>query len=1066
MVGPPTSTENLNETPGAVAQRFHEQRLRQELEEVTGIQEHDRTEDQDFGDPDPPPATASSEQKLEYSRAVHEYSKEIIDHLRAIPDLKGEELWIEYTCSFRKQTIKAMTSTMQIDWARFLRSRGVSVPHKRGTSRYKSLQDCLEAKEFVGNSNQEGEDSQVCIAGNQTPANSPNATAVRVEQDNSPPPVRTSQGVITEDRNTRNQGVGDRARLHGQSSITSAGSRRGPLESLIKAYQSQNKYSGSFVEDFEGAIEQFNTLCGILELSEEDKAKGFPIMLRGAAFAHYSRQYAKKNMTYKELVDNFRAWYTSEEQKKRLLNIWQTPSLTRELQASPEKSELEVFQELADRLVRVQNQLHSDYHEDRFLRDQLIRAADIAHLQHSLNDKVPNTAQEAMHRIENRLSAEPKSAGAHFANDSGHQANYGLGMKFGGKAQRRLKGGNAKNSKRKLSKLLASAKGCYVCGGSHRARQAHSPKEIVEAIERIKRENPTALFSIDDVTDIQYALTALQSDGDVSDQTTDSDADSEKCSANWISTDEKDEHGRDLHDHLANVAFVHGRSFASDLKKEMELLEAALSVGETSKFDDIVLDTGANRSSVMSLDQYKVYCEEFKIPMKIDKSDKKNIIGLGSRNQTIGTALVTVPFSDLDLWIDVKFRIVNTKCPTLLSLKDMIQNGLDISIQERTISFKHKRQSLTFENYFLIHRWRSQDMSFYTEPELKRLHRVFGHPSVTALKHLLRKADPEKFNTEVKEALHAIVKECMICAKHAAKPRRFKLTIGTDDLQFNHILAVDITYINGKPVIHVVDEATHYQAALFLKRVTAEETWKAILKCWIRVYLGPPDHLRVDQGSQFISKHFKDSVDAEGITLLEAPIESPSTMSNVERYHAPLRTAYSKTRESLPRSETDAECLQIAVKAVNDTLGPESLCPTLLVYGAIPRPLRRTPAETQLRRAEALEAAMKAVQKEQAKRKIAFALRHPGGPKAKEHDSELERLPAGAPVLVYRENSKKWEGPHLFINVDGSTVVVQTPSGRKIFRSHVVKSANKVPKEQWGRKTTSEHNESEESSAN
>ena len=66
-------------------------------------------------------------------------------------------------------------------------------------------------------------------------------------------------------------------------------------------------------------------------------------------------------------------------------------------------------------------------------------------------------------------------------------------------------------------------------------------------------------------------------------------------------------------------------------------------------------------------------------------------------------------------------------------------------------------------------------MSFYTELELKRLHRVFGHPSVTALKHLLRRADPENFDNEVKQALHDIVKECMTCARHAAKPRRFTL---------------------------------------------------------------------------------------------------------------------------------------------------------------------------------------------------------------------------------------------------------------------------------------------------
>lgn len=70
--------------------------------------------------------------------------------------------------------------------------------------------------------------------------------------------------------------------------------------------------------------------------------------------------------------------------------------------------------------------------------------------------------------------------------------------------------------------------------------------------------------------------------------------------------------------------------------------------------------------------------------------------------------------------------------------------------------------------------------------------------------------------------------------------------------------------------------------------------------------------------------------------MLEAPIESPSTISHIERYHAPLCAAYKKIRDSLPRSESDDGCLQMYVRSVNNTVFPEGLCPTLLVFGAIP----------------------------------------------------------------------------------------------------------------------------------
>ncbi len=64
----------------------------------------------------------------------------------------------------------------------------------------------------------------------------------------------------------------------------------------------------------------------------------------------------------------------------------------------------------------------------------------------------------------------------------------------------------------------------------------------------------------------------------------------------------------------------------------------------------------------------------------------------------------------------------------------------------------------------------------------------------------------------------------------------------------------------------------------------------------------------------------------------------------------------------------------MAVKAVNDTVGPEGLCPTLLVFGTIPRPAKMTPSETHIGRAEAMERAMKVVSTEQAKCRVALGL--------------------------------------------------------------------------------------------
>lgn len=89
-------------------------------------------------------------------------------------------------------------------------------------------------------------------------------------------------------------------------------------------------------------------------------------------------------------------------------------------------------------------------------------------------------------------------------------------------------------------------------------------------------------------------------------------------------------------------------------------------------------------------------------------------------------------------------------------------------------------------------------------------------------------------------------------------------------------------YILKNPVFHVVDEAMQYNAAQFLTKVTSENIVKALIRCWNKTYLGTCDCLRMDQGSQFVFKVFLYNVEAEDISFLPAPIESPTTMSHME----------------------------------------------------------------------------------------------------------------------------------------------------------------------------------------
>jgi hypothetical protein len=117
---------------------------------------------------------------------------------------------------------------------------------------------------------------------------------------------------------------------------------------------------------------------------------------------------------------------------------------------------------------------------------------------------------------------------------------------------------------------------------------------------------------------------------------------------------------------------------------------------------------------------------------------------------------------------------------------------------------------------------------------------------------ILWRARPAEWNKETSKALKEIEEACTRCAKCSHKPSRFKLSLRADDLVFSAKILSDITYLDENAASHVVDEATHYCTARFLKAVTAEEVSRIIRMSWIEVYTGPPYVIKIDPRTQFV----------------------------------------------------------------------------------------------------------------------------------------------------------------------------------------------------------------------
>jgi hypothetical protein len=98
--------------------------------------------------------------------------------------------------------------------------------------------------------------------------------------------------------------------------------------------------------------------------------------------------------------------------------------------------------------------------------------------------------------------------------------------------------------------------------------------------------------------------------------------------------------------------------------------------------------------------------------------------------------------------------------------------------------------------YFWFFVSKLESSAFFTNEELKRLHRRFGHFATDKLCTLLKRAGHEDY----REAFIVIEKFCHYCQMKSPKLRRFKF-IFRDDCEFNHEIFVDVLYLIFLPVL-------------------------------------------------------------------------------------------------------------------------------------------------------------------------------------------------------------------------------------------------------------------------
>lgn len=191
--------------------------------------------------------------------------------------------------------------------------------------------------------------------------------------------------------------------------------------SLMRAFQdNESKYAGTYTEDLDRTLDTYDNMALGCGATMVENRLAMVFILKGNA-ASFFNAHGKRWKTYQQAALLLRRRFNSSDKRSRILITWQCLRLTEEFARNPNESQTQVFLDFTAKLMQLQKQLDTPYHADRYLRDKLLTAVDVPHIQTSLRDRIPRTSEQAICRVMNRLSDNKRSAGgtvAYLASDT------------------------------------------------------------------------------------------------------------------------------------------------------------------------------------------------------------------------------------------------------------------------------------------------------------------------------------------------------------------------------------------------------------------------------------------------------------------------------------------------------------------------------------------------------------------------------------------------------------------------------------------------------------------------
>lgn len=229
-------------------------------------------------------------------------------------------------------------------------------------------------------------------------------------------------------------------------------------------------------------------------------------------------------------------------------------------------------------------------------------------------------------------------------------------------------------------------------------------------------------------------------------------------------------------------------------------------------------------------------------------------------------------------------------------------------------------------------------------------------------------------------------------------------------VSFNRCLYTNLLYIKIRTVLHVVDLDTKYSAECLFSGESSSDIWDALLMIWVSSYVGFPDLIAIDQGTQFTNDEWATILAAPRIAIRQPGVESHNIFGVGERYHSYLRQIYQRVQ--LVNLKITQE---LAIRVLNDMEISNSLTLTLTILGVISRvPTDPRHFCKQLKRVNAMSSARDEIVKSKANGRIKIALIR-NVPAASDAEINIgDELP-----MFRRKPGPKCEDPYNFFRFRG-----------------------------------------------